>query len=307
MLHIKDQLEVTKDDLVREFSVGAKSLSLDQITRQNLQCLLAEFDDRQEEYWSTLSQLNTIFQGAGVTLKTIKSLRSYPYIDSNVDIIVDKADWRMLSAEIQRKVWRKPTIGEFLEQTSIEPYKLKYQPLKKGLVAAHFYGGIRWRYCTPFNLKNFDPALLWREVPIPSSADTSATSIPTITVPTHELDIAIQCAHIATENYRITLGEIIHIDSVLNSPDFDHDVLQAISNDLGLSRCVKGICEIARAERDSSKAGELPAKPRQLSFLFMLRVHLDYGLNNGIFGLFRAMTSLLWFPVMRMGRLILGR
>ena len=127
------------------------------VIRQNLQCF-SEFDQEQAEYWTAVSRLNAIFAAKNVPLKTIKSIRCYPYVDSNIDIIVEKKQWRLLSDAICERSWRKPRLDELLEQTFVEPYKLKYKATAGDLAAAHFYAGVRWRYAAPFRLSVIDPA-----------------------------------------------------------------------------------------------------------------------------------------------------
>lgn len=299
--------EISIEDLRAEFDGRIDELTDNQIVRQNMQCLLSDFDTKDHEYWSTLSILNKIFKDSGITLKTIKSVRSYPYIDSNVDLIVSLSDWKMLSLAVRKKYWRKPTISEAIEQSSIEPFKLKYQPKKGGLVAAHFYGGIRWRYCKPLIIRNIEENLLWRQVPIPLKKDSKLSDHSNIVIPTKEYDLVIQCAHIAIENYRITIGEIIHITHLVGNPEFDHNLAENIASQLGLSYCVKKIVEISKIERARLRTGKIPHLPIQIGFLTLLKMHLYYGIKTGIIGFIGSFASLTWFPIMRVGRLLLKK
>lgn len=277
------------------------------VIRQNLQCFLPEFAQQQDEYWTAMSKLNSVFTAKGVQLKTIKSIRSYPYVDSNIDIIVEKRQWRKLSSAVCEQSWRKPRLKEFFEQTLVEPFKLKYKSINNDLAAAHFYAGVRWRYISPFKLDGLDPALLWRSLPGAYREFIQSEGNLNIMVPTEEFDMVIQAAHVTTENYRLTIGEVIHIRDTLDGPGFDREKMDLIAHALGLSYCVKAICEIATRYFEDRPDALFSQKPISLEFNLVLRSHLQYGLKTGPIGLARAILSLAWFPVMKVGRKFLGR
>lgn len=277
------------------------------VIRQNLQCFLPEFERDQDNYWTAMSGLNAIFAANGVPLATIKSIRSYPYVDSNIDIIVDKRQWRMLSNAVCERTWRKPRIKEFLEQTLVEPFKLKYKAIAGDVAAAHFYAGVRWRYAAPFRLDGIDPDLLWRQLPDDYRDLVRSPDDLNILVPTDEFDIVIQAAHVTIENYRLTLGEMIHIGETLAKPGFDHARMEKIARHLGLMTCVTAINDIASRFFKEQADGQFPQKPLDIPMSVVLRSHFRYGLKTGPLGLARAMLSLTWYPVMRIGRKMLGR
>jgi hypothetical protein len=277
------------------------------VIRQNLQCFMPDFHEEQSKYWSSMAGLNSIFSSMGTKFRTIKSIRSYPYVDSNIDIIVEKSEWVSLSNQVVQRSWRKPRFKEFLEQTLVEPYKLKYQSVLGDLAAAHFYGGVRWRYVKPFNLKGIDGDHLWHELPEEYRRLVQSPDDGNILVPTEEFDMVIQAAHVTIENYRLTIGEVFHIRDTLSKPDFNRERMEAIARTLGLDYCVAAICNIASCYFDQRTAGPFPQKPIYIPFRVILGSHLRYGLKTGPLGLIRAMASLTWYPIMRIGRIMLGR
>lgn len=277
------------------------------VIRQNLQCFLPEFDQEQAEYWTAVSRLNAIFAAKNVPLKTIKSIRCYPYVDSNIDIIVEKKQWRLLSDAICERSWRKPRLDELLEQTFVEPYKLKYKATAGDLAAAHFYAGVRWRYAAPFRLSGIDPGLLWRRLPEDYRDTVRSPDDLNILVPTDEFDMVIQAAHVTIENYRLTIGEIIHIGSTLAKPGFDRARMDEIARCLGLTPCVSAINDMASRYFAERADGPFPHKPLDIPISVILTSHVSYGLKSGPLGLVRAFLSLAWYPLMRIGRKVLGR
>ena len=279
----------------------------DSVARQNLQYLLPEFEKEHREYWTGMHRLSQIFDECGVQFTTIKSIRAYPYVDSNIDIIVSGKDWRRLSAAVTRQTWRKPNLREFLEQTLVEPFKLKYKPIDGVLPAAHFYGGVRWRYATPFRLDRVNPDWLWRPLPEQYSDPEHPGASSKIFVPTEEFDVVIQVAHVTIENYRLTIGELVHISETLAKPEFNLARTQAIAKALGLSYCLKAVCDLATSQFADGHTPSLDRKPMAIPFSVILKSHLQYGFANGIDGFVRAMASLTWYPVMWLGRKILGR
>lgn len=294
-------------DKLEQLREETKTWPTHAVIRQNLQCFLPEFDRDQDEYWTAMSELNAIFAAKGVPFATIKSIRSYPYVDSNIDIIVEKRQWRVLSNAVCERTWRKPRIKEFLEQTFVEPYKLKYKALTSDLAAAHFYAGVRWRYVAPFRLDGIGPDLLWRRLPDDYHDLVRSPDDLNILVPTDEFDIVIQAAHVTIENYRLTIGEMIHIGETLAKPGFDRARMERIAHHLGLTLCVTAINDIASRYFDERAEGPFPQKPLDIPIGVILQSHLRYGLKTGPLGLARAALSLTWYPVMRIGRKMLGR
>ena len=254
-----------------------------------------------------MHKLAKIFHESGVRFATIKSIRSYPYVDSNIDIIVSRKDWRRLSAAVTRQTWRKPNLKEFVEQTLIEPFKLKYKSVDSDLPAAHFYGGVRWRYVAPLKLDRINPAWIWRALPQQYADPENPEVSSKILVPTEELDMVIQAAHVTMENYRLTIGELVHISETLKNPGFDQARMETIAKELGLSYCLKSICHLATNQFANGRTPELEYRPMRIPFGIIAKSHLHYGVATGFTGFLRAMASLMWYPVMRLGRKILGR
>lgn len=284
-----------------------RTWSEDSVARQNLQYLLPKFDKDNREYWIGMHRLARIFEECGVQFTTIKSIRAYPYVDSNIDIIVSQKDWRRLSNAVTRETWRKPNLKEFLEQTLVEPFKLKYKAINNNLPAAHFYGGVRWRYAMPLKLERVDPAWIWRTLPEQYADPENPKAKSKILVPTEEFDLVIQAAHVTTENYRLTIGELVHISETLKKPSFNRDRMEKIGKALGLSYCLMAICDIATSQFADGRTPAINRKPLRIPFGVIAKSHFEYGVATGITGFLRAMASLTWYPVMRLGRKILGR
>ena len=167
-------------------------------------------------FWKTIEQLAVEMETLGLPPIFIKCVREYPYCDFNVDFLVPRTRLRSVARHLYTTHWKAPATWDSIEQLLIERAKLKLQATDNGLLAAHLYGGVSWRYQGDIGLlrkngEQADPEHL-RLVPIVEACGFRPSDrIETrIWLPRAPAEFVMQAAHIAFENFRITVGEAVH-------------------------------------------------------------------------------------------------
>jgi len=174
--------------------------------------------EKYETFWRTLERLAAELEAQGLPPIFIKCVREYEYCDSNVDVLVPRARLRSVARHLYRTAWSPPTVWDSVEQLLIERAKLKLPARETGLCAAHLYGGVSWRYQSDMGLlrrdgREADPAQLERvaiDRIVVSPKAQSGSGSREIWLPSDAAEFVLQAAHVAFENYRITVGEAIH-------------------------------------------------------------------------------------------------
>lgn len=166
-------------------------------------------------YWRTVAELQRVLVEAGITPIFLKSRRQYPYHDSNVDVLIAAADWEPTQRALTARGWRLPSRAVRLKQRLIERAKLKLPPVREGLLPAHLYGAVTWRYQSDVG---FLPPAGEREgwierVTIGEAAggDFGDGSADEILMPTAGADLLIHSAQTIFENYRLFYGEALFV------------------------------------------------------------------------------------------------
>jgi len=179
-------------------------------------------------FWSTIARLADELRQMGLPPIFIKCARDYPYCDSNVDLLVPRRRLREVARRLWASDWLKPELWDAFEQLLIERAKLKLPSRTPGLVTAHLYGGVSWRYQGDIGLLRLDGTQANPEhlsqvevadcVPEGTSIEPSAARTK-VWLPSDESEMVMQAAHIAYENFRITIGEALHFRlMVLRAP-----------------------------------------------------------------------------------------
>lgn len=168
-------------------------------------------------FWATVARLASELSSLDLPPIFIKCVREYRYCDSNVDVLVPRRQLRRVAEHLYRSDWRAPAPWDTFEQLLIERDKLKLPATRPGLIAAHLYGGVSWRYQSDIGLLRHDgvqpnPRHLV-SVPLARYVEPAAAAVPgdlQIWLPGDAAEFVLQAAHVAFENYRLTVGEAVH-------------------------------------------------------------------------------------------------
>jgi hypothetical protein len=161
-------------------------------------------------YWRTVARITSLLQAENVFHVVIKTRRNYPYGDTNVDVFINVEDWPQVRGLLCSTGWRMPSPLVVLKQRMIEREKIKLPPEEDGLVPAHLYMSVSWRYQREVSF--LDPKMIV-QVPLIEEAPQlrEAWGSVRVPMPTRAADILLHCAEIVFENYRITLGETMYL------------------------------------------------------------------------------------------------
>jgi hypothetical protein len=216
-----------------------------------------------ERYWRTVAKISTILQGEGLFHVILKTRRSYPYSDTNVDVYVKHEDAPSVKEALCGESWRMPSASVLFKQRLIEREKVKLPARQADLVPAHLYMSVSWRYQREVTF--LDDAMIER---IPISAEAPGLEAEfgslTVPVPTRNADILLHCAEIVFENYRITLGEALYIAWLIDHvSDSERDEIYGLGRERGALTAMQAVLSRVRA---MDKAGGVETDwPRNLT------------------------------------------
>lgn len=160
-------------------------------------------------FWDTVARVRELLSAEGLDPVFIKTLRTYPYYDSNLDILVTEDEWAsveraLLPAGFRRATWRRDW-GKFL----LEPDKDWYHA-PAPYTPVHVYPKVSWHGMA------FIPATEVLETAMERSFMGR-----TFLGPAWTQDVMIHCPHTVYENYTLKLGEFIHMVTVLKGRSVD--------------------------------------------------------------------------------------
>lgn len=167
-----------------------------------------------DAYWTTVGRLHEVLTAAGIRPVFLKSRRNYPFYDSNVDVLIARAEWAETIRVLSADRWRVPSKLVQVKQNLIERSKLKLPPTEAGLLPAHLYGAVSWRYQSDVGfLPQGDAENRYLEQVPMAELCPGLTEFPgmKILMTTWSADLLIHSAQTAFENYRIFLGEAVFI------------------------------------------------------------------------------------------------
>ena len=250
-------------------------------------CLGSETDPARisfEKYWRSVAKISSILREAGVFHVIIKTRRSYPYADTNVDVFIEEADWPRVRDSLCGDSWRMPSRMVQFKQRLIEREKIKLPPRDESLVPAHMYMAVSWRYqreVTFLDREMIEDMPLAAEAP-QLEAECGPVVIP---VPTRTADILLHCAEIVFENYRITLGESLYLSWLMEQvPEVGKSRVFRLGIERGAGRAMRcalfhagQVQEGNESEVDTNWPKNLPGSELLASWGERFRVQLGRG------------------------------
>jgi hypothetical protein len=206
-----------------------------------------------ERYWRTVGRISSLLREEGIFHVIIKTRRSYPYSDTNVDVYIQDGDWPVVRDVLSRDQWRMPSRAVRFKQRLIERAKIKLPPRVPGLVPAHVYYAVSWRYQRDVTF--LDPQMV-EEVPLVSEAPQLRGEVgsQTVPMPSRPADLLLHAAEIVFENYRITLGEALYMSWLLQKvSSLDRRRVYRLGIERGAGNALR--CMIRRAKAIEDKDG----------------------------------------------------
>jgi hypothetical protein len=201
-----------------------------------------------ERYWRTVAKVSTILQGEGLFHIILKTRRSYPYSDTNVDVYVKDEDAPSVKEALCGESWRMPSASVIFKQRLIERDKIKLPARDGDLVPAHLYMSVSWRYQREVT---FLDESMTEDIPISAEAPALEEEFGSLTipVPTRGADILLHCAEIVFENYRITLGEALYLYWLLTTvSEVDQRHVERLGQNRGARTAMRCILDRVRAD-----------------------------------------------------------
>lgn len=192
-------------------------------------------------FWSTIARLAREMRRLELPPIFIKCVREYAYCDANVDLLVPRGSLRAVGRELTRGAWRRPEPWDTFEQLLIERDKLKLPAVESGLLAAHLYGAVSWRYQSDIGLLRHDgfgadPEHL-HEAAVSEYAPFAEDVA--IWLPRPAAEFVLQAAHVAFENYRVTVGEALHFRLLRQRAGAEWPAAEALARRFGCGAALR--------------------------------------------------------------------
>lgn len=147
-----------------------------------------------DRFRETMSFIWTVSEENGVPFLVIKTCKSTPYVASDIDILVrTKEEFNQINDALRDE-------GAVLEEKEVG----KAFCVKTGLIGLGIHWGISWNGMT-----YVDNELLWK------GKERVEVYGVECDVPAPDADLLLSSAHILSELYCITLGDFIHLSSLL--------------------------------------------------------------------------------------------
>jgi hypothetical protein len=185
-------------------------------------------------FWRTTGEIARVMNAAGQIPVIVKSWRVYAFVDGNVDLITPVAEWGRELSRLAADAWVMPSSGSAAKQQLVEPRKLKLPPRREDLLPAHVYAGLRWRYQPAFEMVALSEDAFFTTSCASILSTSDAWGSATFRSPSLELELVLQALHVFEENYRVSLGECMHIESIARSRTLDAGRVRAIEAQLGV-------------------------------------------------------------------------
>jgi hypothetical protein len=220
-------------------------------------------------FWRTIGEATRILGAVRPQPPVfLKCLREYPFWDSNVDLLVARADWTATVDAFVSSGWSMPSGWDRIEQGALERRKVKLTPPGR-LLPVHLYGGVMWGY-------QRDTGLLRTPLGAPDMHELAGVSLATgrfagagenwdFLHPARSGELAVQAVHIMFENFRMTMGEAVHIQALIRSSPDDLAAAAELACPLGFGDALRVVVAASsQLVRDWSRV-EPERMPRPLS------------------------------------------
>jgi len=260
------------------------------------------------KFWETIDEACTLFHENKFEPLLIKCIRTYPYFDKNVDVIVPKGKWKEFVKLVTGSKWYMPSMASRLDQLLIERGKLKFPSHGEHFMMIHLYKFVSWRYQSDMELlrdNGTDPELnqISKFEANMFSEDVSSKNDSWFYHPNRVSELVVQAAHVVFENYRITLGEVINFQ-ILKRDKEAWDNACELSKEYGCYKALIYIDQLSQnilSDIENLKPSDFPYRMKysDLSECFQERVDFWKERNNTLTGYKEMLTSKLFFGILQ--------
>lgn len=207
-----------------------------------------------EKYYRSIKEGKYLLERKNIDHSFFKCVRTYPYYDSNVDIILHADEYGQVIEYLERQGWSRPSQSQRMYQYFVEAGKIKmYRPGDESFMPLHLYRTGSWR--------GFEYFPADEVIERSKSKDLSLDGELRINVPPDSVDFVIHCAHIVFESYRLRLGEVIHLLNLLETTKPD----ETLPKRYGWTQTYRMIREtVERIGAQFEANGKLPKFPMWL-------------------------------------------
>jgi hypothetical protein len=265
-------MKISDKEILEKYLSGADDLpyilknneiSLDGLTDEQ-SCL----SDRALEYYDEISQ---ILEKRGLRFFVMKTFRSYPYVDSDMDIVlVDKARRQEYMDALRElgfaSIWnvsilREPRKRFFVKLSDDGQIKL---PI------AHVHFTVSWNGIDCLNSDD-----VWRRL---RSMDIRGKCVK---APSVEDELLIMAAHTMHENTYITIGELLHIKNLLSeNKNIDIDYMVSVCKKYNWLKAFK--IYLSHAEACYFSIAQTPIFPADLKAALNVRAASKIPISGGM-------------------------
>ncbi|MBM3252992.1 MAG: hypothetical protein FJZ16_01910 [Candidatus Omnitrophica bacterium] len=167
------------------------------------------------KYISTIVYIASILNSLDIQFIFIKLFRNYPFLDSNIDILIPHEKWGCVFELLKRDGWTLPNLFGVLKQNLIEKGKIKLYSKRKKYLPLHFYETGSWRGFEYLPLKViYNNSISLKDYGVE------------IKIPNKEMEFLISTAHAVFENYELTLGELYYLNEIKNTTIISNNIAQ---------------------------------------------------------------------------------
>jgi hypothetical protein len=204
--------------------------------------LQAQEWERYHRFQIALEETSDLFHKKAIPHIYIKFRKHYHYYDSNVDLLVEREQWRQAIALLEEDGYSGHVMFK-------EPDKIMFSKSER-TVSVHLHPGVTWN-----GVRYFDAQDLWEN------------SRPSTEYPAQEMnesyDFLINLAHNIFENYEISLGDILYFQRHLQSFPLDFGQMEEVAARngwrYGYQQSLAQVIQIIKAWDEAKESGKIPA------------------------------------------------
>ena len=250
-----------KNKVLPFFTLKLKKLGLDNLLPKHIKERAERLERKFKIYFDLIDKLSKIAYNQGFNYAIVKSIKPYPYVGDDIDVLVDAKDYRNFIKSIVKKLDFKIE-GHGPAETTL--YK-HFEGFKLMIDVHHKLAASTLSYVDTYNvLKTKQKKLVC----------FNGDSIETY-VPSPEYAILISSAHAILKELRINLADILDVWFMSNQANLQ--ILYKIAKNEGLMETLKTIRNYVNTTLSPQKTINLPCR---ISTLKLIKCYVEKTANT---------------------------